>query len=131
MSIANGISPPDVILLALIGQGASIKHFKVHILNFILRNIYSLDAEPPKEHPSSDVLNDAVRGAFALTIPSLQHACRGEGDKWLGILTAMSMSVNQEILFNLRAGLGCVKLYNYQPTCSKNACKPWEVEKHD
>jgi len=46
---------------------------KVHILNFISGNNGSLDAEPPKEHPSYDALNDAVRAAFTSTIPALQR----------------------------------------------------------
>jgi len=34
-----------------------------HILNFISGNIYSLDAEQPKEHLKYNVLNDAVQTA--------------------------------------------------------------------
>jgi len=103
--------PPDVILLAVMVMiqkaKASKKDDENHILNYISGNIYSLDAEPPKQHIKYDALNDAVRTAYALTIPSLQHACRGEDDKWQGILTAMSKSTNKkEMVFNFGAGYG-------------------------
>jgi len=71
----------------------------VYILNYISGNNDILDAEPPKEHPSYDALNDTVRAAFALTIPALQRACRGEGDKWPDIKLPFPRVARRDIQF--------------------------------
>ena len=86
---------------------ASIPVDKIHILNCISGNTDNFDAEPPKEHPKFDELNNAVKGELASSIPALRAASREGGDQWYNILTAMSKSVKKDVRsFNFNVGRG-------------------------
>ncbi len=61
------------------------------ILNYMSGNEENLEAEPPTIHDTYDKLNNAVKGAFAASIPALKAAlATGEVDEWKEILTILS-----------------------------------------
>mmetsp|Transcript_17496 Transcript_17496/g.26173 ORF Transcript_17496/g.26173 Transcript_17496/m.26173 type:complete len:537 (-) Transcript_17496:77-1687(-) len=65
---------------------------RIHILNSIIRN-NDLDAIPPDEHPAYDEVNNAVRGAFAMTDNAIRAALEDGGeDTWKMVMNARSES---------------------------------------
>ncbi len=71
---------------------ASMEADRVHILNSIAEE-KELGANPPISHPNYDKVNDAVRGAFAASMPALKAALEIGGDAWTEILVSMSKGI--------------------------------------
>ncbi len=71
---------------------ASMDSDRVHILNSIAGK-QILGADPPPTHPNYDKVNDAVRGAFATSVPALKAALATGEDAWNEMLVSMSKGV--------------------------------------
>jgi len=63
-----------------------------HILNSIVRN-KNLEADPPTTHPNYDAVNDAVKGAFAASLPILKAAAAAGGEEWTDTLDRLSKGI--------------------------------------
>jgi len=71
---------------------ASIEYDRIHILNSIIRN-NDLDATPPDDHPAYELVNDAVRGAFAMSNTAIRAALKhGRDGTWKMVMEARSKS---------------------------------------
>lgn len=73
---------------------ASQESDRIHILNSIADSgDLEADSDPPKTHPNYDKVNDAVRGAFASSVPALKAAWEAGGEEWMDTLHRLSRSV--------------------------------------
>ena len=88
--------PTDLILKSLNikveSSKASRDDDRRHILNCIVEN-KNLDAKPAEKHSNYKKVNDAVRGAFAASMPALKAAHAAGGKAWKDTLDCCSKGV--------------------------------------
>ncbi len=65
---------------------------RLHILNSIVEN-KNLNVNPPKSHPNYEKVNDAIKGAFAASMPALHAAAIAGGDEWTETLDCLSKGI--------------------------------------
>ncbi len=74
---------------------ASQESDRIHILNCIA-GMKDLKADPPLTHPNYDKVNDAVKSAFAASMPALKAGLAAGGEEWKDTLIRLSKGLRTE-----------------------------------
>ncbi len=98
-SIRESHFPTELILksrdIKIEAAQASQESDRVHILNCIAGN-RDLTADPPLTHPNYDKVNDAVKSAFAASMPALKAGLAAGGEEWKETLIRLSKGLRTE-----------------------------------
>lgn len=85
---------------------ASVESDRRHILNSICKR-KDLNADPFEAHENYDMLNNAVKGAFACSLPALRGSLKEGEEEWKEMIQVMSTSITRDPMrFNFEDGYG-------------------------